>query len=133
MDDTIKKTFRISKKASNELDFIRNYFNKSFGDTLENIIHHTRLRIDEEVNLQVKDELKETASQISVEYLKLSLTIEEMKTKIEKLKSHIVNLENKSADSFNDICDTFSKNDKKYDDLFEKIKTVILGSKNKGE
>lgn len=103
MDDTVKKTFRISKKASNELDFIRSYFNKSFGDTLEIIISHARLRIDEEVNIKVKDELKETTSQISFEYQKLNLEVNELRKELENFKDEFETVLKNVAESFDNF------------------------------
>lgn len=89
MEDTVKKTFRISKKSSSELDFIRNYHNKSFGDTLEIIISHARLAIDEKVNIKVKDELKETTTQISFEYQKLRMAIDGIEKEIQNIQRSI--------------------------------------------
>lgn len=113
MDDTIKKTFRISKKANTELDFIRSYFGKSFGETLEIIISHSRLRIDEEVNLKVKDELNETTQKVSFEYLKLSLIVDELKNEIEKLQGNWNNIEQRIGGRFLDLEDEIKNGDEK--------------------
>lgn len=87
MMEKTKKTFRITKDKNEKLIQLRNYFNRSFDSVLEQLIENAYLRMNEEMNANVTEELKETAVRMSFQYQQLAIEIGKLKEEIGTLKS----------------------------------------------
>lgn len=87
-----KKTFRIAKEKNEKLNLLRNYFNRSFDSVLEQLIENAYLRMNEDLNANATEELKETAVKMSFQYQQIALEIGRLKEEIGELRNENINL-----------------------------------------
>jgi predicted nucleic acid-binding Zn-ribbon protein len=87
MTEKAKKTFRISKDKNEKLSQLRSYFNRPFDAVLEQLIENAYLRMNEDLNANVTEELKETAVKMSFQYQQLAIEIGKLKGEIGTLRS----------------------------------------------
>jgi septal ring factor EnvC (AmiA/AmiB activator) len=125
MIEKAKKTFRISKDKNEKLSQLRSYFNRPFDAVLEQLIENAYLRMNEDLNANVTEELKETAVKMSFQYQQLAIEIGKLKEEIGKLKSDNSTLK-ESQENISDSLDKQKDHSDKLTIKVEKMASTLI-------
>lgn len=95
---TKQKNVELKIGTLKKLTELRNYHNKTYNNLFEILIDNAFLKMDEEVNLDKADELKEQNLKVSFQVQQLTLMFAELKKELAEVRTEYFNLKENNLD-----------------------------------